>query len=136
MKSNRKTVLSVIVMLLLVFSCSCSQSNSTAGNSTVITSEENSLLPASFASVSLPEYTDMLRVDLLRLVTDIEDLCYVANGNKDKEEWSDETFSAFNKIKHKLLDKAGDIGRLPENMTEIKKESLSNFVARIINEGS
>ena len=92
--------------------------------------------PVYTKTYSLQEYTEMLRVDLLRLVTDIEDLCYVANGNKDKEEWSDETFAAFNKIKHKLLDKAGDIGRLPENMTEIKQETLSNFVARILTEGS
>ena len=84
---------------------------------------------------SLAEYTDMLRNDLLRLVTDVEDLCYAANGNKPKDEWSDATFSAFNKIKHKLLDKAGDIGRLPQNITELTTESLTNFVARILNEG-
>ena len=82
---------------------------------------------------TLSEYTEMLRVDLLRLVTDVEDLCFAANDNKPKEEWSDETFSAFSKIKHKLLDKAGDIGRIPENLTV--KEPLSNFVARILNEG-
>lgn len=82
---------------------------------------------------SLNEYTDMLRADLMRLVTDVEDLCYAANKNKPKEEWSDETFAAFSKIKHKLLDKAGDIGRIPENLTQ--KESLTNFVARILNEG-
>lgn len=84
---------------------------------------------------SLDEYTEMLKTDLLRLVTDVEDLCYAANGNKPKEEWSDATFAAFNKIKHKLLDKAGDIGRLPENITELTTESLTNFVARILNEG-
>lgn len=92
--------------------------------------------PVYTKTYTLKEYTDMLRVDLLRLVTDVEELCYAVNGNKDKEEWSDETFDAFNKIKHKLLDKAGDIGRLPENITEIKKETLTDFVARIINEGS
>ena len=64
----------------------------------------------------LSDYTDMIRVDLLRLITDVEDLCYAANGNRVKAEWSDETWSAFCKIKHKLLDKAGEIGRLPENL--------------------
>ena len=81
---------------------------------------------------SLTEYTEMLRADLLRLVTDVEDLCYAVNQNKPKEEWSDETFAGFSKIKHKLLDKAGDIGRIPENLTI--KESLSNFVARMLEE--
>lgn len=80
----------------------------------------------------LDEYTDMLRTDLLRLITDVENLCYAANDNKPKEEWSDETFSGFCLIKHKLLDKAGDVGRIPENI--IYKEPLSNFVARIIDE--
>ncbi len=92
--------------------------------------------PVYHKTYSLEEYTDMLRTDLLRLVTDVEDLCYAANGNKPKEEWSDATFSAFSKIKHKLLDKAGDIGRLPMNITELTTESLTNFVARILNEGS
>lgn len=82
---------------------------------------------------TLSEYTDMLRTDLLKLVSDVENLCYAANGNKPKEEWTDETFAGFCLIKHKLLDKAGDIGRIPENIT--LKEPLSNFVARILNEG-
>ena len=78
----------------------------------------------------LDEYTDMLRTDLLKLITDVENLCYAANDNKPKEEWSDETFSGFCLIKHKLLDKAGDVGRIPENI--VYEEPLSNFVARII----
>ena len=91
--------------------------------------------PVYSKTYTLEEYTEMLKADLLRLVTDVEDLCYAANANKPKEEWSDATFSAFNKIKHKLLDKAGDIGRLPGNITELTTESLTNFVARILNEG-
>lgn len=65
---------------------------------------------------SLKEYTDMLRADLLRLITDVEDMIYRANDNKPREEWTDETWAAFCRFKHKLLDKAGDIGRLPENI--------------------
>ena len=84
---------------------------------------------------TLNEYTDMLRADLLRIITDVEDLCYAANGNAPKEDWSDETFTGFNKIKHKILDKAGDIGRLPDNLCEYEKEPLTDFVARMINEG-
>ena len=91
------------------------------------------LKPTYTKTYSLEEYTDQLKIDLQHIVSDVESLCYAANGNKDKEEWSDETFSAFNLIKHKLLDKAGDIGRIPENLTV--KEPLSNFVARILNEG-
>ena len=80
-------------------------------------------------------YTEMLHADLLRLVTDIEDLCYVVNNGKPKEEWTDETFAAFNRIKHKLLDKAGDIGRMPENMVERVSIPMSEVLKSIIEEG-
>ena len=62
----------------------------------------------------LSVYTDMIRADLLRIISDVEDLCYEANENRVKESWTDESWAAFCKIKHKLLDKAGEIGRLPE----------------------
>lgn len=84
----------------------------------------------------LREFTEMIRADLMRLVTDVEDLCYAANGNKEKEDWSDETFAGFNKIKHKLLDKAGDISRMPDQLVSMESEPLTDFVARMINEGS
>lgn len=67
---------------------------------------------------TLKEYSDMLRADLLRIITDIEDLIYEMNDNKPKNEWSDLSWASFCKIKHKLLDKAGAIGRLPDNIIE------------------
>lgn len=60
----------------------------------------------------------MLRLDLLRVISDVEDLVYRLNDHKPKSEWNDEVWSAFCHIKHKILDKAGDIGRLPENIHE------------------
>ena len=63
----------------------------------------------------LRDYTDMLRADLLRVITNIEDLVYEANNQRPKEEWPDNVWSGFCRIKHKLLDKAGEIGRLPDN---------------------
>ncbi len=84
---------------------------------------------------SFREYTEMLHADLLRLVTDIEDLCYTANDGKPKEEWTDESFAAFNKIKHKLLDKAGDIGRIPENLVERVTVPMSEGIRDLIDGG-
>ncbi len=80
----------------------------------------------------------MIRADLLRQITDVEDMVYQANGNKPKEEWSDESWSAFCRIKHKLLDKAGDIGRQPDNIFEYeeKDKSLSEYVASVLNKGA
>ena len=100
-----------------------------------ITFRNKDLKPTYTRTYSLREYTGALRADLLRLVSDVEALCYAANNDKDKSEWSEETFKAFNLIKHKLLDKAGDIGRLPDNLVESKTESLTELVARILNEG-
>ena len=100
-----------------------------------VTYKDKELRPTYTKTYSLCEYTDMLRQDLLRLVTDVENLCYMANENKSKSEWSDQTFEEFCRIKHKLLDKAGDIGRLPENITIRTSEPLTDFVARVLNEG-
>lgn len=90
--------------------------------------------PVYTKNYTLREYTDMLRADLLRIITDIEDMCYAVNGGQQKEDWSDETFSGFNKIKHKILDKAGDIGRVPDNI-RYAPESMTSFVARMIDGG-
>ena len=70
----------------------------------------------------LKTYLDYMRNDLLRLITDVEDVVYQANGNAAKDEWPDAVWLGFSKIKHKILDKAGDIGRLCENIYEIKEE--------------
>lgn len=80
----------------------------------------------------------MIRADLLRLITDVEDMAYRFNDNKPKEEWSDESWADFCRIKHKILDKAGDIGRLPDNIFEYSEgeKSLSEFVASVLNEGA
>ena len=90
------------------------------------------MTPTYSKTYTLNEYTDMLRADLLRLVTDIEDLCYTANSGNPKEEWTEETFTAFNKIKHKLLDKAGDIGRIPENIVERVHAPMNEFIAALL----
>ena len=76
------------------------------------------LKPVYTKDYTLDEYTDMLRGDLLHLVTDLEDLCYIMSGNKPKDEWNDRLWVGFSGIKHKLLDKANDIGRLPDNLYE------------------
>lgn len=88
-----------------------------------VTYRNEKLDPVYEKSYSLREYTEMIRADLLRLITDVEDMVYRMNGNKPKEEWSDESWEAFCRIKHKILDKAGDIGRLPDNVFECSEET-------------
>lgn len=50
----------------------------------------------------LDEYAGALRLDLMRLIGDVEDTIYAATGNAAKSEWDDVTWMGFCKIKHKL----------------------------------
>ena len=59
------------------------------------------LEPTYSKTYELKDYTDMLRADLLRLVTDVEDMAYLACDNNDKSEWPDEVWASFCRIKHK-----------------------------------
>ena len=56
------------------------------------------------------------------------------SGKSNKEDWSDEELAAFEKIKHKLLDKAGEIGRLPENIFDANEEpaSMGRFIHNLL----
>ena len=63
------------------------------------------------------DYTEMLNLELKRVLMDIEDSFYYFSGNKQKTEWSPELTQRFNKIRHKLLDQANAIRRLPENLS-------------------
>lgn len=61
-------------------------------------------------------YTEMLDLELKRLIMEIEDAFYVFSG-KQKEEWSDEMKERFQKIRHKMLDQANAIRRLPQTLS-------------------
>ena len=65
---------------------------------------------------TLEAYTEMIRASLFQIVSDVEELAYEANDNKPREQWMDETWRLFSRIKHRLLDHAGDIGRLPDTV--------------------
>lgn len=93
---------------------------------------DKDLRPTYTKTYSISEYAEAMRADLQGLIGDIETLGYIANENRRKEEWGDESFAVFSRVKHKLLDKAGEIGRLPSNLIVRKTEPMSDFVARIL----
>ena len=82
------------------------------------------------------DYTEMVSLDLKRILMDIEDAFYYFSGNKQKKDWDQETSERFMKIRHKMLDQANAIRRLPENLSymSVKGTSmpLSEFIARSI----
>ena len=82
------------------------------------------------------DYTEMLNLELKRILMDIEDAFYCFSGNKQKSEWSPEMTEKFQKIRHKLLDQANAIKRLPENLSYkgVKATTMpfSEFLARTL----
>jgi len=63
------------------------------------------------------DYTEMLSLELKRILMDVEDAFYYFSGNKQKQDWSPELVERFQKIRHKLLDQANAVRRLPENLS-------------------
>ena len=83
---------------------------------------------------SFIDYTDLLNLELKKILTDVEDAFYVFSGGKQKKDWDPEFTERFLKIRHKILDQANAIKRLPMNLTYkgIRGSSmpLSEFIAR------
>ena len=83
-----------------------------------ITYRDKDLNPTASKRYSLEAYTAMLKLDILRIITDVEDTLYETQGNKQKQDWDEYILKSFYRIRHKLLDQANAIERLPENLQE------------------
>ena len=85
---------------------------------------------------SFIDYTEMLNLEIKRILMDVEDAFYYFSGNKQKNEWDSNLTERFNKIRHKLLDQANAIKRLPENLScnGVKANTipLNEFIAKSI----
>lgn len=83
------------------------------------------------------QYTEMLHLELMRVIMEVEDAFYTFSGNKQKDEWPPELAEKFKRIRHKLLDQANAIKRLPQTLsykTHHANEMNSNeFISRLIN---
>ena len=83
------------------------------------------------------QYAEMIKLELMRVIMDVEDAFYFLQGSKAKEEWSEESINKFQKIRHKLLDQANSIERLPRNLyfhdAPCIDMSVSKLVADILN---
>ena len=77
-------------------------------------------------------YTEMLNLELMRLIMEIEDAFYVFSGNKQKEDWDPDMQERFKKIRHKMLDQANAIKRLPQTLSykgiRADQVSISDFI--------
>lgn len=83
------------------------------------------------------QYTEMMKRELMRIIMEVEDTIYHLQGSRSKDEWDSETMEHFQKIRHKLLDQANAIERLPQTLhykgISCASISVSEFLADIIN---
>ena len=86
------------------------------------------------------EYTNMLELEIKRMILDVEDAFYKLEEGKQKADWSQETQQSFNKIRHKLLDVANSVGRLPKTLhykgVSCSEMKLSEAIAEMIDSAS
>lgn len=65
---------------------------------------------------SFSQYTELLNLELMRVIAETEDAFYYLTG-KQKDDWDDETMRRFQHIRHKVLDQANAIKRLPATLS-------------------
>lgn len=86
---------------------------------------------------SLVDYCQEQKLNLMHVITDIENAFYTMQAEKSKDEWSPETTEAFMRIRHKLLDAANSIVRLPQNLqykgVSINMINGSEYIAELVN---
>ena len=83
------------------------------------------------------QYTEMIKLELMRIIMDVEDAFYTLQGETEKQDWDKETMTKFQKIRHKLLDQANAVERIPQNLyfngVQCFDTSVSKMLADILN---
>ena len=86
---------------------------------------------------ALTDYCQELRTKLMHTIMDVENSFYSYQDNKSKDEWDCEAMESFQKIRHKLLDAANAVNRIPTNLkykgANINSMKASEFIADTIN---
>ena len=70
----------------------------------------------------LNTYTELLRQNMIRTIGDVEDMIYETTGTQNRDEWSDSLNRAYGNVRHRLLDCAGNIERLADDLCEMEEE--------------
>ncbi len=77
-------------------------------------------------------YTELLHIGLTRIIKEIEDAFYYFTDEEQKENWDPEAKRRFSSIRHKLLDEANAIKRLPNTLSykgiKANQISINDFI--------
>lgn len=83
------------------------------------------------------QYTEMMKRELMHVIMEVEDTIYHLQGSRSKDEWDSETMEHFQKIRHKQLDQANAIERLPQSQhykgVSCANISIGELLANTIN---
>lgn len=66
---------------------------------------------------SFLEYTGMLDREIRKVLNDVEDAFFYFQQYAPRQQWGEEAEKRFESIRHKILDQANAIKRLPETLT-------------------
>lgn len=103
-----------------------------------ITYKNRSLEDVSQRSYPLSDYCQEQKINLLHTITDVENAFYTLQGNQSKNEWSQDAMELFQRIRHKLLDCANNVERLPKNLchkgTNIGAMNSADYIADVVNQ--
>ena len=80
----------------------------------------------------LQQYAEVLKLEIMCTIMDVEDAFYTLQDSKAKEEWSTETMAQFQKIRHKMLDQANAIERLPQNLYYKNERCFDTSVSKMV----
>lgn len=81
-----------------------------------ITYKNRALEPVGERSYPFASYCAEQKFNITRTLIDIENVFYHFNNGRPKEMWEKEDQEYFHHIRHKLLDVANNIERLPQNL--------------------
>lgn len=82
------------------------------------------------------DYTEMLDRELRKLLNEVEDSFFYFQEYKPKQSWDDEAKKRFESIRHKMLDQANAIRRLPQNLTHNGEKADQITMGDLLNRSS
>lgn len=83
----------------------------------------------------LADYCQELKLGIMRTIMDVENAFYRFQNGKNKEQWEPDVLECFQRIRHKLLDSANSIERVPSNLqykgSNVNKMNAADYIADV-----